>query len=435
MIPLLRTSEATPMPRPLSVPLRQEIEHRHQQGIPLTQIAADLGIPYGTVRNIWRLSRRDDREGLAPDYRSCGRPVPPKTQELLHRACELKREHPAWGAPLIRLLLRPQAPESNLPSVRSLQRAFVRAGVHRSKRRRAATVIVPQAVHPHEIWQVDAVENVPLATGERICWLTVTDEVSGALLATAISPPPPVGTRLPARDPGDVSQGLHALGPPRPRARRQRLSLGLVPRPALRGSLVVNRTGGRTDLESCGPTHVQSQGRALQRSDSAVGRAADLHRPSAGGPNAGLGRPYPTRRVPGDSRSDPHRGVPPTPHTTTCLSPRPREDSLGSLPSGRFLSPGLLEAACRSQWHDLDLRALPRDRSGLGSSGSGGAVRCVRMVLGDLQSSWRGDQAVASKGTDPRADHGLGRQPPPVTMTNVIVQTFCRTVPCKPYVA
>src|SRR5271157_2449467 len=75
-------SEATPMPRPLSVPLRREIVRRRQQGLLLTQIAADLAIPYGTVRNIWRLYRRHDREGLAPDYRSCGRPVPPPIQRF-----------------------------------------------------------------------------------------------------------------------------------------------------------------------------------------------------------------------------------------------------------------------------------------------------------------------------------------------------------------
>ena len=207
------------MPRPLSVPLRQEIVRRRQQGIPLTQIAAELAIPYGTVRNIWRLFRRHQREDLAPDYRSCGRPVPPRIQELLQIACDLKREHPAWGAGLIRLQLRKHVHEGGLPSIRSLQLTFVRAGVNRPRHRRRTAVVVPQAVQPHEIWQVDAVENVPLATGQRICWLTVTDEASGAILATEVSPPPPVGTRPRAGDPDDVPQRFHGLGPPRPRTR------------------------------------------------------------------------------------------------------------------------------------------------------------------------------------------------------------------------
>ncbi len=136
LISLPDASEATPMPRPLSVPLRQEVVRRRQQGLPLTQIAADLAIPYGTVRNIWRLYRRHDREGLAPDYRFCGRRVPPPIQELLRIACDLKREHPVCGAGLIRLQLRKHAHDRDLPSVRSLQLAFVRAGINRPRRRR-----------------------------------------------------------------------------------------------------------------------------------------------------------------------------------------------------------------------------------------------------------------------------------------------------------
>jgi len=199
MFSRFRFLEATLMPRPLSVPLRQEIVRRHQQGLPLTQIAADLAIPYGTVRKIWRLYRQQGLERLTPDYGGLGRPVPPSTQELLRIACDLKRDHPTWGAGLIRLKLRKHAHDAPIPSIRNLQVAFVRAGVHRPRRRRAPAVVVPQAVHPHEVWQVDAVENVPLATGQRICWLTVTDEASGAILATEVSPPTAAGNTSPRR--------------------------------------------------------------------------------------------------------------------------------------------------------------------------------------------------------------------------------------------
>src|SRR3954453_22863751 len=78
-----RAPEASPMPRPTSVPLRQEILRLSQSGIPLTRIAADLVIPYGTVRNICRLPRREQPRDLAPDYRSCGRPVLDLTRRLL----------------------------------------------------------------------------------------------------------------------------------------------------------------------------------------------------------------------------------------------------------------------------------------------------------------------------------------------------------------
>ena len=117
LIPLFKAPEATPMPRPTPVPFRQEIVRRRQQGMPLTRIAAELAIPYGTVRNIWRLFGRHQREDLAPDYRSCGRPVPPRIQELLRIACDLKRDHPAWAAGLIRLQLRKHVHEGGIPSI------------------------------------------------------------------------------------------------------------------------------------------------------------------------------------------------------------------------------------------------------------------------------------------------------------------------------
>ena len=187
-------------------------------------------------------------------------------RELLRVACELKREHPTWGAGLIRLQLREHARGSAIPSVRSLQAAFVRAGVHRPRCRRATAAFVPWAAQPHEVWQVDAVENVPLAApGGRVSWLTVTDEASGAILAAEISPPPPLGTRPGGRDPRDVPPRLRPLGPARSRARRQRISLGHPPRPAQRAGDVADRAGGRADLDpparpTCNPKVERSNG-------------------------------------------------------------------------------------------------------------------------------------------------------------------------------
>src|SRR5262249_13132842 len=156
---------------PTSVSLRLEIVRRHQQGTPLTRVAAELGVPYGTARKIWRRHRHGDRERPSDRPRGPGRPVPEGTHALIRIACDLKRDHPTWGAGLIRLELRAHAGAAPIPSVRSLQLAFVRAGVHRPRRRRPPVAVVPRAALPHEVWQVDAVEEVPLATGEKICWL------------------------------------------------------------------------------------------------------------------------------------------------------------------------------------------------------------------------------------------------------------------------
>ena len=110
------------MPRPLSVPLRQEIVRRHQQGIPLTQIAADLAIPYGTVRNIWRLFRRHGRRGTGSRLSLLWSPGPPAHPGAAPASPAISSANtPAWGAGLIRLQLRKHAHDGRLPSVRSLQ--------------------------------------------------------------------------------------------------------------------------------------------------------------------------------------------------------------------------------------------------------------------------------------------------------------------------
>jgi hypothetical protein len=41
-----------------------------------------------------------------------------------------------------------------------------------------------RAQEPHEVWQMDAVERLRLADGSGACWLRLTDECSGAILAT-----------------------------------------------------------------------------------------------------------------------------------------------------------------------------------------------------------------------------------------------------------
>src|SRR5262249_55120771 len=39
---------------------------------------------------------------------------------------------------------------------------------------------------PHEVWQMDACEQIPLGNGQRVCWLRGVDECSGAILWTEV---------------------------------------------------------------------------------------------------------------------------------------------------------------------------------------------------------------------------------------------------------
>src|SRR5205814_1983882 len=45
-----------------------------------------------------------------------------------------------------------------------------------------------RAQRPHETWQIDAAELVRLRSGERVSWLRIVDECSGAVLWTVVFP-------------------------------------------------------------------------------------------------------------------------------------------------------------------------------------------------------------------------------------------------------
>jgi transposase len=176
------------MPAPLPFPLRQQIVFCHQHGEPLTTLAKRLHLPHSTVRDWWRRFRDQGEAGLKTQYHRCG-PKRPKAPPAIHQAAlALKREHPTWGAGLIRLELAKQFPAATLPQVRALQRWFAAAGLSPPRAKRPP-VERQRAKEPHEVWQIDAKERMRLADGTGTSVLTVTDEATGALLGVAPFPP------------------------------------------------------------------------------------------------------------------------------------------------------------------------------------------------------------------------------------------------------
>jgi transposase len=176
------------MPQPLPFALRQELVRCHQQGETLAALADRLQIPPSTVRNWWQRFRREGDAGLHTRYQRCG-PQGPKAEPAVHQAAlAMKREHPTWGAGLIRLELQKQFPDLALPKVRAIQRWFQKAGLQPPRTKRPA-MERPRAREPHEVWEIDAKERLRLADGSGSSVLSVTDEASGALLGATPFPP------------------------------------------------------------------------------------------------------------------------------------------------------------------------------------------------------------------------------------------------------
>ena len=174
------------MPRALATALRRRIVEEHLAGKSLKAIAQQEQLSYSTVRLCWRRYREHGFSGLGPDYQNCGRP---QRKDLIYRAARfLKYRHRQWGAPLIRLKLSQRYPDQELPSVRTMQRWFKRAHLI-PMRKRLPKPEQAWANAPHDVWQVDAKEKIKLNDGTQACYLTITDEHSGALLASPPFPP------------------------------------------------------------------------------------------------------------------------------------------------------------------------------------------------------------------------------------------------------
>lgn len=174
------------MPQAIPLAVRRQIVQRHQDNTPMTTIADELGLSYGGVRGI--IERHRQGKPLQPDYQHCG-PALHKSDPLIYRAALwLKRRHPDWGAPLVRLVLEERYPTRKIASARTLQRWFKAHGL-RLPRNRTPKQNRQRAQGVHEVWQVDAKERLRLDDRQRACYLTVADEKSGAVLSAAVFPP------------------------------------------------------------------------------------------------------------------------------------------------------------------------------------------------------------------------------------------------------
>ena len=201
------------MPRAIPVPVRQELVRRAQAGEPLIDLAQDLGLRYRTVRGLWRRYRDRGDAGLRPDYDRCARTGARVPTAVYEAALAYKRAPPRWGAPLIRWHLAQDFPAQPLPAVRTLQTWFRKAELQRPRTRQPAAPR-GRGRTAHEVWELDAKEEIPLADGQRVAVFSVTDEATGAVLGAATFPPHDSHAGAGGAGAGLVSNPLHPLGLP-----------------------------------------------------------------------------------------------------------------------------------------------------------------------------------------------------------------------------
>lgn len=172
---------------PIAVAIRQQVVERRLGGQNLGEVARALNIPYESARTVWKLYQKEGR--IRPAYENCG-PQGPKASKRVYRAALfLKHLHPTWGAPLIRHLIQEKWKEEKVPSERSIQRWFKQAGINRPRKKPMGDARKGRGKIPHNVWEMDSREEISLANGQKVVWLVVSDETSGAILNGSVFPP------------------------------------------------------------------------------------------------------------------------------------------------------------------------------------------------------------------------------------------------------
>jgi Homeodomain-like domain len=206
------------MPFPIAIPVRQAIFERRQRGQSVGMIAVALGLKTRTVRHLVRRFAQRGPDGLAFDYVRCVTKPAPSQNVAYRQALQLRQEHAGWGAGLIRVMLRQAQVEC--PSERTLQRWFRQAEAPPAPPGRRPDLKEERARRPHEVWQMDAAEQIALANRHRVSWLRVVDECSGAVLQTSVFPRRAMESGQAARCAKAVAPDFFAVGTTRAIARR-----------------------------------------------------------------------------------------------------------------------------------------------------------------------------------------------------------------------
>jgi transposase len=193
------------------MPVRQVILKRWQKGESVASLAEELKLSVRTVRNLVQRFAERGPSGLEPDYARCATKTMPTNGDEFQKAIEMRQQHPTWGGGLIRVLLQEQG-HDGCACERTLQRWFQRATVAPAPPGRRPDSDARRAQQPHEVWQMDAVDQLRLASGQQVSWLRLVDECSGAVLQTTIFPPAFLELGQTRGGAGDVAPGFFAMG-------------------------------------------------------------------------------------------------------------------------------------------------------------------------------------------------------------------------------
>jgi DNA-binding CsgD family transcriptional regulator len=170
--------------------VRQRAAVLRSTGLTFSQIALELKISLRTAKNWLKRYQTEGETGLIARYKNCGCWVKAEDEKSFRLVRLIKNLHPTWGVPFILVKIKDKYPELKMQSIRHYQRRLSVVHDHMPKEI-LPKPSVERSRTAHDCWQIDAKERLVLQDGQRACYLTITDEATGAILAAESFPPLP----------------------------------------------------------------------------------------------------------------------------------------------------------------------------------------------------------------------------------------------------
>lgn len=167
-------------------------------GYSLSEIAEQIGWSWECVRKWWRRFRAGGRPGLRNGKRGkppCG-PMSTFPGEVRCACLRLKKQHPGWGAPVVRLRAAQRLgwTESELPCVSTIEKYWARfeGRLYQRYHKRHPTHPPERAdkpSEPHQRWQADFKEQIRVAgLSGKVDVLNIRDEATPVTIGSFVYP-------------------------------------------------------------------------------------------------------------------------------------------------------------------------------------------------------------------------------------------------------
>lgn len=171
------------MPQAISMAIRQSILSDYNKGVKTSSIIRAYNVSKTSIYNIIKRYKAEGEQGLRPRYDNCGKSRP-NGEDFIYRAVRcLRTWHPSWGAEKIRAEMQYMRPELKLPHYRTFYKWFHWNGQLIIRPKSTLPASNPKSAKAlHEIWQIDAKEEMTTLDGQKQCWLNIVDEFSGMVI-------------------------------------------------------------------------------------------------------------------------------------------------------------------------------------------------------------------------------------------------------------